>query len=91
MLKKRNSLCLKLQTVIDGFDPAKFRQANNKKESKGGNIPDNGIRVERQFGSASSNESRGARMATIEMPGVPSYDRTEKQLLASLEQELGVL
>ena len=79
--------------MIDGFDPAKFRQANNKRESKAGNIgnPDNGIRVERQFGSASSNESRGARMATIEMPGVPSYDRTEKQLLASLEQELGVL
>ena len=82
--------------MIDGFDPAKFRQANNKKESKGGNFgnPDNGIQVERQFGSASSNESRGARMqrmATIEMPGVPSYDRTEKQLLASLEHELGVL
>jgi hypothetical protein len=25
------------------------------------------------------------------IPGVPSYDPTEKQLLASLEKELGVL
>ena len=79
------------QTVIDGFDPAKFREANNKDSKKHGTNADNGIRVERQFGSATSSESRGARLTTVEMPGVPSYDRTEKQLLASLEQELGVL
>ena len=77
--------------MIDGFDPAKFREANNKDSKKLGANADNGIRVERQFGSATSSESRGARLTTVEMPGVPSYDRTEKQLLASLEQELGVL
>ena len=80
--------------MIDGFDPAKFREANNKNSKKNPQIPDNGIRVERTFGSASSVESRNlgaTRLTTIEMPGVPSYDKTEKQLLASLEQELGVL
>ena len=81
--------------MIDGFDPDKFRKVNKDKK----NSPqDSGIRIERQFGSASSSDSSGGgrfhkptRIATIEMPGVPSYDNTEKQLLASLEQELGVL
>lgn len=81
--------------MIDGFDPDKFRKVNKDKNSP----QDSGIRIERQFGSASSSDSgirmgagtSNARMTTIEMPGVPSYDNTEKQLLASLEQELGVL
>lgn len=78
--------------MIDGFDPDKFRKVN--KDSK----KDSGIRVERQFGSASSSESLGIERSNnnhyqnaFEMPGVPSYDNSEKQLLASLEQELGVL
>lgn len=86
------------QTVIDGFDPDKFRKVN--KDSKKDDY-DAGIRVERQFGSASSNESlpnqhqsrrrSSSHFDAYEMPGVPSYDNSEKQLLASLEQELGVL
>ena len=82
--------------MIDGFDPDKFRKVNKDKNSP----QDSGIRIERQLGSASSSDSgirmmgagaTNTRMTTIEMPGVPSYDNTEKQLLASLEQELGVL
>ena len=81
--------------MIDGFDPDKFRKVNKDKNSP----QDSGIRIERQFGSASSSDSgirmgatnKPTRMTTIEMPGVPSYDTNEKQLLASLEQELGVL
>ena len=77
--------------MIDGFDPDKFRKANKDRKN------DSGICIERQFGggngSSSSRESSSgaSRMTTIEMPGVPSYDNSEKQLLASLEQELGVL
>ena len=39
-----------------------------------------------------ARSGRGAtEIPTMEMPGVPSYDNSERQLLASLEQELGVL
>ena len=39
-----------------------------------------------------TRSGRGAtEIPTMEMPGVPSYDNSERQLLASLEQELGVL
>jgi len=85
------------QTVIDGFDPDKFRKVN--KDSKNSSNYDTGIHVERQFnssassnGSSSTRSGRGAtEIPTMEMPGVPSYDNSERQLLASLEQELGVL
>ena len=80
--------------MIDGFDPDKFRKVN--KDSKKNNKYDSGIHVERQFGSASSSSGSSSRgtevqIPTMEMPGVPSYDNSERQLLASLEQELGVL
>ena len=89
--------------MIDGFDPDKFRKVN--KDAKKAQDNDSGIRIERQFGSASSSDSipalrRGVGAGTqrrlsnygsMEMPGVPTYDNSEKQLLASLEQELGVL
>ena len=80
--------------MIDGFDPDKFRKVN--KDSKKNNNYDSGIHVERQFGSASSSSGSSSRgtevqIPTMEMPGVPSYDNSERQLLASLEQELGVL
>ena len=85
--------CNIFQTVIDGFDPDKFRKVN--KDSKNNNKHDSGIHVERQFNSSASStgsSSRGAaEIPTMEMPGVPSYDNSERQLLASLEQELGVL
>jgi len=81
------------QTVIDGFDPDKFRKVN--KDSKKNNNYDSGIHVERQFNSSASSTGSSSRGATeipsIQMPGVPSYDNSERQLLASLEQELGVL
>ena len=49
-----------LQTVIDGFDPDKFRKVN--KDSKNSSNYDTGIHVERQFNSsASSNGSSSTR------------------------------
>ena len=81
--------------MIDGFDPDKFRKVN---KGKNGQDFDPGIQISRQFGSASSSDSSRVATAkthqhieTIQMPGVPAYDNSEKQLLASLEQELGVL
>lgn len=81
------------QTVIDGFDPDKFRKVNNRATKAGSGIStDSGIQIERQVDSASSGiTTRAMHMQFQEMPGVPSYDRGERQLLASLEQELGVL
>ena len=77
--------------MIDGFDPDKFRKVNKDSKSN----TDSGIHVERKFNSSASStgsSSRGAaEIPTMEMPGVPSYDNSERQLLASLEQELGVL
>ena len=88
-----NEIIKIFQTVIDGFDPDKFRKVN--KDSKKNNNYDSGIHVERQFNSSASStgsSSRGAtEIPTMQMPGVPSYDNSERQLLASLEQELGVL
>ena len=79
--------------MIDGFDPDKFRKVN--KDSKKNNNYDSGIHVERQFNSSASSTGSSSRGATeipsMQMPGVPSYDNSERQLLASLEQELGVL
>ena len=73
---------LNFQTVIEGFDPDKFRQVNQQQQS---------VKV------ASSRGGAGSRQTTEKfdhqlIPGaVPTYDMSEKQLLASLEQELGVL
>ena len=88
-----NEIIKIFQTVIDGFDPDKFRKVN--KDSKKNNNYDSGIHVERQFNSSASSTGSSSRGATeipsMQMPGVPSYDNSERQLLASLEQELGVL
>jgi hypothetical protein len=69
--------------VINGFDPDKFRRVNNK------NVPsfDSDIRIERRIQSPAGSTFQ----MPASMPGVPSYDPTEKQLLATIEQELGVL
>ena len=71
------------QTVINGFDPEKFRKVNNKNISGF----DSEIRIERRIQSPATSLFQ---MPT-NMPGVPSYDPTEKQLLANIERELGVL
>ena len=75
---------LNFQTVIEGFDPDKFRQVNQQQQS---------VKV-----ASNSIRGGGNRQRTTEkfdhqlIPGaVPTYDMSEKQLLASLEQELGVL
>ena len=93
--------------MIDGFDPDKFRKVNkgSKKEedfdsgihverkfgsASSKNSSNNGWNGNGRNGSG--NEPKTHQIATMQMPGVvPSYDNSEKQLLASLEQELGVL
>jgi hypothetical protein len=78
---------LLFQTVIDGFDPDKFRQVNKQASSKPSMVStsslSNGLATHSYFEQNSSE---------MDMPGsVPTYDRTEQKLLATLEQELGVL
>jgi hypothetical protein len=79
----KNVFYLFFQTVINGFDPDKFRRVNNKN----GPSFDSEIRIERRIQSPAS----ASFQIPASMPGVPSYDPTEKQLLATIEQELGVL
>ena len=72
------------QTVIDGFDPDKFRQVNNK-TTTAANPSSNRPNLDRSFSVLGSSTE-------MDMPGaVPTYDRAEQKLIASLEQELGVL
>ena len=71
---------------IDGFDPAKFKAANNK---MGASVSKTDIRV----GGTNiiSNTQLNSVPSFAEPPGyVPTYDHSEQQLLASLERELGV-
>ncbi len=88
--------------MIDGFDPDKFKKVNNKGGGNDNMVPlkkntvaDPDLRIERKIDSANSNRQLSAdepMMRFQEMPGaVPSYDRGERQLLATLEQELGVI
>ena len=75
-----------LQTVIDGFDPDKFRKVNSKARSS-----DSTFHIERQIRSPPSTTLETRVLQASDMPGVPNYDQGERQLLASLEHELGVL
>ena len=77
---------LKLQTVIDGFDPDKFRKVNSKMNSS-----DQTYHVERQVKSPPSATLQTSTFQQSDMPGVPTYDKSERQLLATLEQELSAL
>lgn len=53
---------------------------------------DGGIFVERvRIGNPSISAVAGKMGGALTVPGVPSYDKSERQLLATLEQELGVL
>ena len=68
--------------MIEGFDPDKFRKVNQQKEQQRQQRPP-------------KLSSRSQRLEEIDhqlIPGaVPTYDMSEKQLLAALEQGLGVL
>ena len=72
--------------MIDGFDPDKFRQVNNKTTPAAAtNVSSNRPNLDRSFSALGSSSE-------MDMPGaVPTYDRAEQKLIASLEQELGVL
>ena len=86
--------------MIDGFDPDKFRQVN-RRGGGGGGVTGVGASTTSdyslpppvsQFGSITSNVGTSATLNEDMMPGsVPTYDSTEKQMLASLERELGVI
>ena len=75
------------QIKIEGFDPAKFRAANGasvvgvgQEKSRMG-LTDSG---------PGSGLGGGLAVAPLVPGSVPTYDPMEQQLLASLEQELGV-
>ena len=75
--------------MIDGFDPDKFRQVNNRTTAAPAattaNVSSNRPNLDRSFSALGSSTE-------MDMPGaVPTYDRAEQKLIASLEQELGVL
>jgi len=74
---------------IDGFDPEKFRVANQQKAGQQrSSTDDSDIIISHKIPSLAN---RPAYPELVSMPGVPSYDPLEQQLLASLERELGVL
>eukprot|EP00096_Caligus_rogercresseyi_P007429 TRINITY_DN25284_c0_g1_i1.p1 TRINITY_DN25284_c0_g1~~TRINITY_DN25284_c0_g1_i1.p1 ORF type:complete len:299 (-),score=62.09 TRINITY_DN25284_c0_g1_i1:89-985(-) len=62
------------KSVIDGFDVAKFKKVNSSKTDLPSSF------VDSTHGRNGLHESQ--------MPGVPSYDVMEQQLLASLEREI---
>ena len=73
--------------MIDGFDPDKFRQVNNKTTAPAATstVSSNRPNLDRSFSALGGSTE-------MDMPGaVPTYDRAEQKLIASLEQELGVL
>ena len=74
------------QTVIDGFDPDKFRQVNKTTAAVAASAASNRRpTLDRSFSALGSSTE-------MDVPGaVPTYDRAEQKLIASLEQELGVL
>ena len=72
--------------MIDGFDPDKFRKVNSRS-----NPADQSFHIERQIKSPPSLTLQTTAFQQSDMPGVPTYDKGERQLLASLEQELGAL
>ena len=81
-----NRITLLFQTVIDGFDPDKFRKVNARPNPK-----DQSFQIERQFKSPPSTTLQTSTFQHSDMPGVPTYDKSERQLLATLEHELSAL
>lgn len=75
----------KLQKVnIDGFDPEKFRVANQTGQKS--STDDSDIIISHKV---PTHAKRPAYPELVSMPGVPSYDPLEQQLLASLERKSG--
>lgn len=72
--------------MIDGFDPDKFRKVNSKANSN-----EQPFQIERQFKSPPSTTLQTSTFQHSDMPGVPTYDKSERQLLATLEHELSAL
>ena len=72
--------------MIDGFDPDKFRQVNTK-----GNRTEQMFHVQRTIHSPPSATLETSMFQQGDIPGVPTYDKSERQLLATLEQELSAL
>ena len=72
--------------MIDGFDPDKFRKVNARANPK-----DQSFQIERQFKSPPSTTLQTSTFQHSDMPGVPTYDKSERQLLATLEHELSAL
>ena len=77
--------------MIDGFDPDKFRKVNKTNKAAAATSSNHpGFAASNATSAASA--SRSLDMSAALPPGaVPTYDRSEQQLLASLEQELGVI
>ena len=70
--------------MIEGFDPDKFRQVNQQQQQS--------VKVAGNSSRGGGNRQTAEKIDHQLIPGaVPTYDMSEKQLLASLEQELGVL
>jgi len=68
------------QTVIDGFDPDKFRKANKAGQNK---QPTSA--TANSFSRQDSLIGRGAVTSQMDMPGaVPTYDQSELQIMAEL-------
>ena len=72
--------------MIDGFDPDKFRQVNTKE-----NRTEQMFHVQRTIQSPPSATLETSTFQQSDMPGVPTYDKSERQLLATLEQGLSAL
>ena len=88
--------------MIEGFDPDRFRKANRGGGGGGVGHPDgpasfhhrgsqnNNVR-NLAYGSSSQNSAALERSQEVDIPGViPTYDRSEQQIIAALEQELGI-
>ena len=90
-----NQILVFFQTVIEGFDPDKFRQVNQHQPPLHQNVhsPVLSKKSSRVFRhqNATDNSETGFDHHQLIPGAVPTYDMSEKQLLAALEQELGVL
>ena len=91
--------------MIEGFDPDRFRKANKGGGGGGGGglgHPDGPASFHHRgsqnnnarnlaYGSSSQHSAALERSQEVDIPGViPTYDRSEQQIIAALEQELGI-
>ena len=74
-----------MQIKIEGFDPDKFKAANNQGQGSGINI-----RASNLYNNNTTTTLTNHVPSLAQPPGFVTYDNSEQQLLASLERELGV-